>query len=92
MLAVQALDHARAGHDVASVIGPNSAGKTTFFNCIAGFYRIDEGRIVTDSHEIHRLPSHKMQPSGAVQGPIRTSACSVACPPSTTCAWASTST
>ncbi|MBX3028565.1 MAG: ABC transporter ATP-binding protein [Chloroflexi bacterium] len=60
LLAVQALDFTLEAGMIASVIGPNGAGKTTFFNCIAGFYRIDEGRIVLDGHEIHRLPSHKI--------------------------------
>jgi branched-chain amino acid transport system ATP-binding protein len=60
LLAVQALDFTLEQGMIASVIGPNGAGKTTFFNCIAGFYRIDEGRILLDGHEIHRLPSHKI--------------------------------
>lgn len=60
LLAVQALDFTLEQGMIASVIGPNGAGKTTFFNCIAGFYRIDEGRIILDGHEIHRLPSHKI--------------------------------
>jgi branched-chain amino acid transport system ATP-binding protein len=60
LLAVQALDFTLDQGMIASVIGPNGAGKTTFFNCIAGFYRIDEGRIVLDGHEIHRLQSHKI--------------------------------
>jgi branched-chain amino acid transport system ATP-binding protein len=60
LLAVQALDFTLDQGMIASVIGPNGAGKTTFFNCIAGFYRIDEGRIVLDGHQIHRLPQHKI--------------------------------
>jgi branched-chain amino acid transport system ATP-binding protein len=60
LLAVQALDFTLEQGMIASVIGPNGAGKTTFFNCIAGFYRIDEGRILLDGHEIHRLQSHKI--------------------------------
>jgi branched-chain amino acid transport system ATP-binding protein len=60
LLAVQALDFVLEQGMIASVIGPNGAGKTTFFNCIAGFYRIDEGRIVLGGHEIHRLASHKI--------------------------------
>jgi branched-chain amino acid transport system ATP-binding protein len=31
---------------VTALIGPNGAGKTTMFNCITGFYRATEGRIV----------------------------------------------
>jgi branched-chain amino acid transport system ATP-binding protein len=35
------------GHgDITALIGPNGAGKTTVFNCITGFYKPSEGRIV----------------------------------------------
>jgi branched-chain amino acid transport system ATP-binding protein len=55
LVAVHDLDFAVEQGAIASVIGPNGAGKTTFFNCIAGFYRIDEGRIVFDGSPIHAL-------------------------------------
>lgn len=32
--------------DITALIGPNGAGKTTVFNCITGFYKPTEGRIV----------------------------------------------
>jgi branched-chain amino acid transport system ATP-binding protein len=35
---------------ITALIGPNGAGKTTVFNCITGFYKPTEGRIV------HRHP------------------------------------
>jgi branched-chain amino acid transport system ATP-binding protein len=35
--------------DILAVIGPNGAGKTSLFNCIAGVYRPDSGRIVFDA-------------------------------------------
>jgi branched-chain amino acid transport system ATP-binding protein len=60
LVAVRALDFSLERGMIASVIGPNGAGKTTFFNCIAGFYRIDEGRIVLEGQEIHALPSHQI--------------------------------
>jgi branched-chain amino acid transport system ATP-binding protein len=31
---------------ITALIGPNGAGKTTVFNCITGFYRPTEGRLV----------------------------------------------
>jgi branched-chain amino acid transport system ATP-binding protein len=37
--------------DILAVIGPNGAGKTSLFNCIAGVYRPDSGRIVFDAGE-----------------------------------------
>jgi len=32
--------------DITALIGPNGAGKTTVFNCITGFYKPTEGRIL----------------------------------------------
>ena len=35
------------GHgDITALIGPNGAGRTTVFNCVTGFYKPTEGRIV----------------------------------------------
>src|SRR5690554_4546206 len=35
------------GHgEITALIGPNGAGKTTVFNCVTGFYKPTEGRIV----------------------------------------------
>jgi branched-chain amino acid transport system ATP-binding protein len=38
---------------ITALIGPNGAGKTTVFNCITGFYKPTEGRI------LHRHPDGK---------------------------------
>ncbi|MFN4142477.1 ABC transporter ATP-binding protein [Aestuariivirga sp.] len=32
--------------EITAIIGPNGAGKTTVFNCITGFYKPTEGRIL----------------------------------------------
>jgi branched-chain amino acid transport system ATP-binding protein len=32
--------------DITSLIGPNGAGKTTVFNCLTGFYKPTEGRMI----------------------------------------------
>ena len=55
LIAVNRLDFTLEPGAIVSVIGPNGAGKTTFFNCVAGFYRIDEGRILFDGLPIHEL-------------------------------------
>ena len=35
----------RAG-EIRAIIGPNGAGKTSMLNCISGFYRPQQGRIL----------------------------------------------
>ncbi len=55
LIAVNKLDFTLEHGAIVSVIGPNGAGKTTFFNCVAGFYRIDEGRIFFDGQPIQDL-------------------------------------
>lgn len=43
--------------ELLSLIGPNGSGKTTLFNCITGFYRPEEGRVLYKGNEItHRRP------------------------------------
>ena len=37
---------------IISIIGPNGAGTTTFFNCITGFYTADEGEILFNGQSI----------------------------------------
>jgi len=39
-----------AESSITAIIGPNGAGKTTLFNCITGFYRAQEGRILLNSN------------------------------------------
>ncbi len=43
--------------DITALIGPNGAGKTTVFNCITGFYKPTEGRMVLtlESGQTHLL-------------------------------------
>ncbi len=49
---------------IHSIIGPNGAGKTTLFNCITGFYRADEGRIIFDGEPIQYLPPDEIARMG----------------------------
>lgn len=52
---VIAVDHVdviiRKG-ELMSLIGPNGSGKTTFFNCVTGFLRPEEGRICFKGEDI----------------------------------------
>lgn len=37
--------------EIRAIIGPNGAGKTSILNCISGFYRPQQGRIVLNGHD-----------------------------------------
>ena len=45
---------------ITGLIGPNGAGKTTLFNLITGHYKIDEGSIRFQDHEIGSLAPHQI--------------------------------
>jgi branched-chain amino acid transport system ATP-binding protein len=46
LVAVGDLSFSAGRGDITALIGPNGAGKTTVFNCVTGFYKPTEGRIV----------------------------------------------
>ena len=46
VVAVDDLSFSAGRGQITALIGPNGAGKTTVFNCITGFYKPTEGRIV----------------------------------------------
>jgi branched-chain amino acid transport system ATP-binding protein len=53
---------------IVAIIGPNGSGKTTFFNCLTGIYRPDEGEILYQGKSILRLSPDAI----ACQGVART--------------------
>jgi branched-chain amino acid transport system ATP-binding protein len=53
----------RAG-ELLSVVGPNSAGKTTLINAIAGLLPAQGGRIELEGRDITRLPPHRFCAQG----------------------------
>jgi len=67
LLAVDGVSFEVRADEVFAIIGPNGAGKTTVFNCVGGFYRPTEGRIVMDGRAIHGLSSHKVAGHGLVR-------------------------
>lgn len=46
--------------ELVGIIGPNGSGKTTFFNCITGFYRPTAGQIIFRGRDITKLPPYKI--------------------------------
>jgi branched-chain amino acid transport system ATP-binding protein len=46
LVAVSDLSFAALPGEITAIIGPNGAGKTTVFNCITGFYKPTEGRMI----------------------------------------------
>lgn len=50
LVAVDEFDFQAEQGSIVSIIGPNGAGKTTVFNCITGFYSVDEGTITFDGN------------------------------------------
>ena len=46
--------------EIRAIIGPNGAGKTSLLNCISGFYRPQEGRVMFQGHDLTQIPPHKI--------------------------------
>lgn len=45
--------------DFAAIVGSNGAGKSTFFNAIAGSFYVDDGELFLDDMDITFLPEHR---------------------------------
>ncbi|MGE0310530.1 MAG: ABC transporter ATP-binding protein [Lautropia sp.] len=52
---------------IVALIGPNGAGKTTLFAAIAGFLRIDAGRVDFAGEDITGWPVHRIARRGMVR-------------------------
>lgn len=50
--------------ELVGLIGPNGAGKTSLVNCLTGFSRPQEGRILFNGQDLHHLPPHKIAEMG----------------------------
>ena len=50
--------------EILAIIGPNGAGKTSMLNCISGFYRPQQGRILFKDQDLTKTPTHKIASLG----------------------------
>lgn len=49
---------------ITGLIGPNGAGKTTIFNLITGVYKVSEGKILFNNHNITNKEPYQIAESG----------------------------
>jgi branched-chain amino acid transport system ATP-binding protein len=52
---------------IVSIIGPNGAGKTCLINCITGYYRPQQGRILFGGQDIIKVKPYKITRLGIVR-------------------------
>lgn len=60
VVAVKAVDLQVHTGELMAIIGPNGAGKTSLLNCITGFYRPQQGKIVFNGKDITHLHTHEL--------------------------------
>ena len=68
VVAVNRVDMAVRQGELVSLIGPNGSGKTTLFNCITGFLRPEEGKVLFGGEDI----THERPDRIALRGICRT--------------------
>jgi branched-chain amino acid transport system ATP-binding protein len=57
------------GGEIVSLIGANSAGKSSMLNAISGLVPLAGGEILFEGNPIHSLPSHEIIELGIIQVP-----------------------
>jgi len=55
--------------EIVSLIGANSAGKSSMLNAISGLVPLAGGEIIFEGNRIHSLPSHEIIELGIIQVP-----------------------
>lgn len=60
VIAVKDVDLNAHTGELVAIIGPNGAGKTSLLNCITGFYRAQQGKIIFNGKDITHLHTHEL--------------------------------
>jgi branched-chain amino acid transport system ATP-binding protein len=60
LTAISDVDFSMEENQIVSIIGPNGAGNTTFFNMNSGYYPVDGGTIEFDGHNLTKLTPEKV--------------------------------
>jgi branched-chain amino acid transport system ATP-binding protein len=50
--------------EILSIVGPNGAGKTCLVNCVTGYYRPHQGRVLFRERDITGWPAHEIARRG----------------------------
>ncbi|MCG3209352.1 MAG: Sulfate/thiosulfate import ATP-binding protein CysA [Anaerolineae bacterium] len=64
LVAVDHVDVEIKEKSIHAIIGPNGAGKSTLFNCITGFYPIDEGKVIFRGQPLQDIPPDRITRRG----------------------------
>jgi branched-chain amino acid transport system ATP-binding protein len=59
LVAVNAIDLKVEKGEMIGIIGPNGSGKTTLVNCITGFLKPNDGKVLFDGKDVTSLPMYR---------------------------------
>ena len=57
--ALRGLNFAVTRGEMVAIMGPSGCGKTTLLNCLSGLDDIDEGEVIIEGVELHKLPDNR---------------------------------
>ncbi len=64
LVAVDDVDLEVIEKSIHAIIGPNGAGKTTLFNCVTGFYSVNEGEVIFLGEPLMDIPPDRITRRG----------------------------
>ncbi len=57
--ALRGVDFAVKPGEMVAIMGPSGCGKTTLLNCLSGLDDIDQGEVIIEGVELHRMPDNR---------------------------------